>query len=92
MADPAVPIPDTTNDPPTVLDAELVDLDALTPQTLQFPPVVATCRCGNVTERGHGLIPDRTCQFSCDEVLAMRASVERHARGRVARLFRWGGA
>jgi hypothetical protein len=79
MTDLSVPVPDTTTDPPTVVDAELVDLDALTRQPLAYLPVLATCRCGNVTDRGHGLIPGRRRAFRCDEVLAIRRRVEAHA-------------
>jgi hypothetical protein len=77
MTDLSVPVPDHTTDPPIVIDAELVDL--------------ATCLCGNVTDRGHGLIPGRQRAFTCGEVLAIRRRVEaRAARPRRAsrRLFR----
>jgi hypothetical protein len=77
MADLSVPVPDPTTDPPTVIDAELVDL--------------ATCLCGNITDRGHGLIPGRRRAFTCDEVLALRRRVEAHAaqpRRATRRLFR----
>lgn len=94
---------DDGDDPLVVLDAELVPLAEVLPRPLQYPPaipaslVLTTCRCGNVTERGHGLIPGRQRAFTCDEVLAIRRRVEAHAaqpRRASRRLFRriWAGA
>jgi hypothetical protein len=66
---------------PTVYDAEIVDLDALEPQPLAYPPAirepepVASCFCGNVTDRGHGRIDGRP-GYSCEEILAMYRDVE----------------
>jgi hypothetical protein len=89
------PTPPTGGDLP-VLDAELVPLAEVLPRPLRYPPaipaslVLTTCRCGNVTERGHGAVGDRRA-FTCDEVRAIRRRVEAHAaqpRRAARRLFR----
>jgi hypothetical protein len=61
---------------------ELVDLDALTPQPLKYPPAIPAplvfifCVCGkNGTPYAHGLMPGRQRPFTCDEVLAIRCRV-----------------
>jgi hypothetical protein len=59
------PTTDDGDDPPVVLDAELVPLDEVLPRPLRYPPaipeslVLTTCRCGNGTDRGPGLTPGR---------------------------------
>ena len=65
---------------PVVYDAEIIDLDALCPEPLQYPPAIREperpeCICGNVTDRGHGRIDGRP-GFTCEEILAMQRDVE----------------
>lgn len=81
--------PTETPDPPVVVLGEVI------PRPLEHPPaipesfVLTTCRCGNVTDRGHGAIGGRR-PFTCAEVLEIRARVDGDtARGRrLARLAR----
>ena len=69
-----------------VYDAEIIDLDALCPEPLQYPPAIrepvaliaAPCFCGNITPRGHGRIDGRR-RFTCEEILAMRRDVEHYS-------------
>jgi hypothetical protein len=71
-------------------------LAGVRPIPVQSPPavpasfVLTACRCGNVTERGHGAIDGRR-GLTCDEVRAIRRRVEASAaqpRRAVRRLFR----
>lgn len=73
------PPPEGATDPtePIVID---LPLELFAPAPLAGPTfselVEADCYCGNVTARGHGMIPGRRRAFTCDEILAIRANVE----------------
>lgn len=69
-------------DPPFVVEGELVDLDALVaPQDLKYPPAVRPrCACGkDGSPKSHG-------GFTCNEIIAMRLDHENaDRRSRLAR-------
>ena len=70
---------------PTVYDVEIIDLDALGPEPLKYPPAIRepeperpVCICENITPRGHGRIDGRP-GYTCEEILAMRRDVEHYS-------------
>jgi hypothetical protein len=70
--------------------AEVLPIPLQSPPAVPASLVLTACRCGNVTERGHGAIGARR-GFTCDEVRAIRRRVEARAaqpHRAVRRLFR----
>lgn len=74
-----------------VVEGEVVDLDALSPQPLAHPPAVrsqwppntwawVSCRCGKGSIEAHG-------GYSCDEIVEFRARIEFGRRPAIARLI-----
>jgi hypothetical protein len=92
VSHPALPLPLPDLDPPDQLGElitgpwpELEPIVEPEPVALDCPledmPPAPACSCGNVTDQGHN-------GFTCDEVNAIRARVERYARiggGRASR-------